>query len=442
MATLDTSVLKDWPTAAAVRDAGSDVAGAGKDYHRELTTTHSDWKGLSSPDVYQAPHATDLFTALDCLDGMGSDLEQGTKLAGTALEVFSAWLEVNESARADLLAACEAFNQLPVPAPTIPASPTKPGQPSAKPSGDEPAESSGDGTTTNPDYTDYVAQYDTLKLQLDTLKEEFDDAVDTCAHQLDSITADGQSSNKALTALLTTAGTATLTGMQALLVNTYRQTVSSVTRYTMRLRGHDFKVPLLKSKVTDSSFQVIDWLTNDSFLTRLKNNLKDPFMLKGGTVPEAPPPTTTTVEPEGKWGIGKNTTTTVENSGKVLKYGGRTLFAVGALVTAGAEAKNRYDEVSSEHPEWSESQKLSAATEAGVVRGGSQIAAAAAAGAIAGSVVPVGGTAVGLVIGTAVGLAMAIPTGGGKSVGDRIGDAGEWAWKHSGASKLWHSIWH
>jgi len=56
------------------------------------------------------------------------------------------------------------------------------------------------------------------------------------------------------------------------------------------------------------------------------------------------------------------------------------------------------------------------------------VAASAAAGAAIGSMIPVGGTAVGLAVGVVVGLGMSIDTGEGKTVGDRNADLGEGIW--------------
>ena len=54
--------------------------------------------------------------------------------------------------------------------------------------------------------------------------------------------------------------------------------------------------------------------------------------------------------------------------------------------------------------------------------------AAAWAGATVGSMLPVGGTAVGLAVGIGVGLAMSIPIGDNKTVGDAAADIGEGIW--------------
>ena len=73
-------------------------------------------------------------------------------------------------------------------------------------------------------------------------------------------------------------------------------------------------------------------------------------------------------------------------------------------------------------------ERQSRVIETASVRTGSQVLASAFAGAAVGSALPVAGTAVGLAVGLGVGLAMSIPTGDGKSLGDRFADVGEGIW--------------
>ena len=107
---------------------------------------------------------------------------------------------------------------------------------------------------------------------------------------------------------------------------------------------------------------------------------------------------------------------------------GRGLFVLGVGLTYSSEyekADKRYRE---QNPELSASERQSRVRETAAVRTGSQVLASAAAGAAVGSMIPVGGTAVGLAVGVGVGLVMSIDTGDGKSLGDRIADAGEGFW--------------
>ena len=107
---------------------------------------------------------------------------------------------------------------------------------------------------------------------------------------------------------------------------------------------------------------------------------------------------------------------------------GRGLFVLGVGLTYSSEyekADKRYRE---QNPELTANERQSRVRETAAVRTGSQVAAAAGAGALVGSILPVGGTAVGLAVGVGVGLVMSIDTGDGKSLGDRIADVGEGFW--------------
>ena len=107
---------------------------------------------------------------------------------------------------------------------------------------------------------------------------------------------------------------------------------------------------------------------------------------------------------------------------------GRGLFVLGVGLTYNSEyekADKRYRE---QNPELSANERQSRVRDTAAVRTGSQVATAAGAGALAGSILPVGGTAVGLTVGVLVGLGMSIDTGEGKTVGDRIADFGEGVW--------------
>ena len=107
---------------------------------------------------------------------------------------------------------------------------------------------------------------------------------------------------------------------------------------------------------------------------------------------------------------------------------GRGLFVLEIGLTYNSEyekADKRYRE---QNPELSANERQSRVRDTAAVRTGSQVATAAGAGALAGSILPVGGTAVGLTVGVLVGLGMSIDTGEGKTVGDRIADFGEGVW--------------
>ena len=110
------------------------------------------------------------------------------------------------------------------------------------------------------------------------------------------------------------------------------------------------------------------------------------------------------------------------------RVAGRGLFVLGVGLTYSSEhekANKRYRE---QNPELTASERQARVTESATVRTGSQVLASAAAGAAVDSMLPVGGTTVGLAVGVGVGLVMNIDTGDGKSLGDRIADVDEGFW--------------
>ena len=110
------------------------------------------------------------------------------------------------------------------------------------------------------------------------------------------------------------------------------------------------------------------------------------------------------------------------------RVAGRGLFVLGVGLTYSSELEKADKRYREQNPELTASERQSRVQETAAVRTGSQVAAAAGAGALVGSILPVGGTAVGLTVGVGVGLAMSIPIGDNKTVGDAAADIGEGIW--------------
>ena len=107
---------------------------------------------------------------------------------------------------------------------------------------------------------------------------------------------------------------------------------------------------------------------------------------------------------------------------------GRGLSVLGVDLTYSSEHEKANKQYREQNPELTASERQSRVAESATVRTGSQVAAAAGAGALVGSILPAGGTAVGLAVGAGVGFVMSIETGKGKTVGDHIADFGEGVW--------------
>ena len=131
----------------------------------------------------------------------------------------------------------------------------------------------------------------------------------------------------------------------------------------------------------------------------------------------------------GSWGLGREHSLQTRTGTSALgRTAGRGLFVLGVGLTYSSEAEKADTRYREQNPELSASERQSRVRETATVRTGSQVLASAWAGAAVGSMLPVGGTAVGLTVGVVVGLGMSIDTGEGKTVGDRIADVGEGFW--------------
>ena len=131
----------------------------------------------------------------------------------------------------------------------------------------------------------------------------------------------------------------------------------------------------------------------------------------------------------GSWGLGREHSWQTRTGTSALgRVAGRGLFVLGVGLTYSSELEKADKRYREQNPELSATERQSRVQETAAVRTGSQVAAAAGAGALVGSILPVGGTAVGLAVGAGVGFVMSIETGEGKTVGDHIADFGEGVW--------------
>ena len=120
------------------------------------------------------------------------------------------------------------------------------------------------------------------------------------------------------------------------------------------------------------------------------------------------------------------TTSGVTTAGRVL---GRGFFAAGVVMTFNSEYQKADAALKEQEPGLSDGERFARAGEKATARTGGQVVGAALAGAAVGSLLPVGGTAVGFAVGLGVGAAMTfIHFGDGKSLGDWTGDTGEEIW--------------
>ena len=196
-----------------------------------------------------------------------------------------------------------------------------------------------------------------------------------------------------------------------------------------KIKG-SIRLPLPPKTTTRFGWNFKGPVPPENFPQRLATNFKEMF-LGPSTKPKVGPlkPTVTMNTEQGIFGAGvdkaERTITNVTKTGRAL---GRGFFALGTAMTFNSEYQKADAALKEQQPGLSDGERFLKAGEKATVRTGSQVGAAAGMGALIGSVLPVGGTAVGFAVGLGVGALMMAPTGDGKNVGDRFADLGEWGW--------------
>ena len=168
-------------------------------------------------------------------------------------------------------------------------------------------------------------------------------------------------------------------------------------------------------------------------MTALKESFLGPLRGKFGSWSKP------TGGPKGKrFGAGMEKTNSVKNGTSMVgRTAGRGLFVLGTTLTYKGEYDAAQERLKATHPELSPKERRAKATELSAVRGTGQIAAVSTTTAAGTAICPGFGTAIGF----GAGVFLMIPTGGGKNLGDRIGDISEWTWEKGkwAASGVWRA---
>lgn len=400
--TINTSSLDNWADTGTLDSEAGNLKTHGTNFKNAIDNAKSSWQGLSS--CYDTPHADLLYSSLDVPATAAQDAATGAGTIADAITNFTATVRPLETERVNLLAKISSFESTSVC--------YAPG---------------------SPEETEQNKKIISLQNEVDNLASRYTSAVDTCVQSLGSIKADGTQGNPTrdgwLGFLRDTALSASGTASEAFKVQITRYRVRGVVRFFKI----DFKTPWIPSSTSRNYyFKLFEkgdfkglWRGGKGFNENFTRNLKESFLGPGkGKYGAWSKPTG---GPSGKWfGLGVESTSKVKTGVSVAgRVGGRVFFVAGAALTYAGEYSSAQERLTKEHPELSSSQRNFKAAESSAVRGTAQIAAAAAAGAAAGSFFCPG---VGTAVGVGVGLAMMIPTGGGKNLGDRIGDLAEAQW--------------
>ena len=277
----------------------------------------------------------------------------------------------------------------------------------------------------------YAKEGMALQGKVDDLVRKYETAINTCFEQLAAIGDDGLPTPN-VPAWSGVPRDTMIAALGAMGESRKVDVERVIRRVVVRVFGHDFKMPYWMSHAKSRYWDWKSWLFRPnqpgSILSRFRTALTETFL---GPPPGRYGPATVIRPPNitGSWGLGREHSLQTRTGTSALgRVAGRGLFVLGVGLTYSSELEKADKRYREQNPELSASERQSRVRETAAVRAGSQVAAAAGAGALVGSILPVGGTAVGLAVGAGVGFVMSIETGEGKTVGDHIADFGEGVW--------------
>ncbi|MDO5083205.1 MAG: hypothetical protein Q4D89_07375 [Arachnia propionica] len=387
---INTDGLKNWPDGVAIFEAAAALVEHGAGFSEDIDTARHHWLGLTA--CYNSPHQELMYSALDSAQTSGNQASDGCLSVGTAMTLFGDAIATLRAERSSLLQEVVRHHERIAP--------------------EDPVELAA-----------YNEEGTTLQGRVNDLTSKYRNAIEDCRDKLQAIGNDGlpDRDNPAwfdFTAeqMYTVAGA----------FGDARRV--KVTRVTTRFMVRFFKVPVkLPVWVTHTKEYGFDWGTTSkegSFLSRFATNVKTALL--GPDFGKYGAPVVEKAGPTGRFGVGLEKTSRVKYTasvgGRIL---GRSMFVVGTTFTFVDEYTKTDRKLREQRPELTESERKAQVAEIGTVRAGSQVAAPIVAGAAAGAAI--GGPA-GVVVGLGVGLVMAIPMGEDKTIGDRLGDAGEAIW--------------
>ena len=409
--TIDTSGLKNWANTAALANEAENLKTHGTHFKNAISSAKSSWLGLNH--CYHSPHADLLYSSLDVPENAAQDVATGSGTIEKAITNFIAQVRPLETQVPNLLTMISNFE-----------------------AADNVCYAVG-----TPEQINHDKQKESLQSKVDTLAQQYQEAVDTCVQDLGNIKADGTQRKPGEEgwknyARGTMIGIGTL-GSEALKVRVTRYRARGV----IRVFGRDFKtarVPLFSSR--SYHFQLFGknfwkWQGFKGFRGRFLAAIKESFLgpPKGKFGSWSKP----TGGPKGKrFGAGVEKTSSVKNGTSTLgRTAARGFFVLGSALTYKGEYDAAQERLKATHPELSPKERRAKAAELSAVRGTGQIATITGATGVGTVICPGVGTAIGF----GAGALFMIPTGGGKNLGDRVGDISEWSWEKGKwvASKAW-----
>ena len=418
--TVTYDALLEWPDAASIDSEAEGLIKQGESFYDAVAAAKGAWDGLS--ENYEAPEQQQLLHALDPALRNAESTTAATALVASAMGGFASALQELEPRRKQLISDAEAFNAKECP-------------------------SDDAGCAAHQEEEQEIQQ------RINALAEEYRQKIKDCTTHLAGITSEGGYSDPNAPDLGgyiqgqgAGLGTSLAQSRERVRTRVYRSlrlwTNIGDTKVMQwlakrkwlpswlgKIKG-SIRLPLPPKTTTRFGWNFKGPVPPENFPQRLATNFKEMF-LGPSTKPKVGPlkPTVTMNTEQGIFGAGvekaERTITNVTKTGRAL---GRGFFALGTAMTFNSEYQKADAALKEQQPGLSDGERFLKAGEKATVRTGSQVGAAAGMGALIGSVLPVGGTAVGFAVGLGVGALMMAPTGDGKNVGDRFADLGEWGW--------------
>lgn len=418
--TVTYDALLDWPDASSIDSGAENLIKQGESFYDAVAQAKEAWSGLSGN--YDTPDGYMLLSALDPALGNAEFTTGAAALVASAMGGFASSLQELEPRRQQLIADAKTFN--------------------AK---ECPSDDAGCAA--------HQKEEEEIQQHINTLVEEYHQKIKDCTTRLAGINSEGGYSDPNAPDLGgyvqgqgAGLGTSLAQSRERVRTRVYRSlrlwTNIGDTKVMQwlakrkwlpswlgKIKG-SIRLPLPPKTTTRFGWNFKGPVPPENFPQRLATNFKEMF-LGPSTKPKIGPlkPTVTMNTEQGIFGAGvekaERTITNVTKTGRAL---GRGFFALGTAMTFNSEYQKADAALKEQQPGLSDGERFLKAGEKATVRTGSQVGAAAGMGALIGSVLPVGGTAVGFAVGLGVGALMMAPTGDGKNVGDRFADLGEWGW--------------
>ena len=402
--TVTYDALLDWPDAAPIDSEAEGLIKQGESFYDAVAEAKGAWEGL--PENYEAPEQQQLLCALDPTLRNAESAAGATALVASAMGGFASALQELEPRRKQLIADAEAFNLKGCP-------------------------------VDKAEHAQQMAEGEQLQQSINTLVEEYRQKIKDCTTHLAGINSEGDYSdpnapdiNGAALGQVPNLGTSIAQSREFMKLRVSRalrlwtnigdtkvmQWLANrkwLPSWLGKIKG-SIRIPLPPKTTSSTSWSLKGPRPPGNYWQRFATIFRETFLgpPKPTTVPSGPTVTMETTKKVFGAGVEKTGATTSggTTAGRVLRRG---FFAAGVAMTFNSEYQKADAALKEQQPDLSDGKRSLKAGEKASVHTGSQVGAAALAGVAIGSVLPVGGTAVGFTVDSGIGAVTMFPVGEG-----------------------------